>query len=277
LEHPLSPESTGPSGPLAAAGRRILLVRHGESTANVAAGIAERAGAEVIDVEARDADVPLSELGRRQAGTLGDALSEKLGHDWAADARVWSSPYRRAIETARIATDAPEGARAPHDGGDGFVIDERLRDRELGIIDALTSRGVDSRLPDEAARRRWLGKFYYRPPGGESWADVALRIRSFLRDVGDVGDVGDANTGARPLVVFTHDAVVSLFVYVLLRFDEGQLSDFLAARTVANASVTSFVVGADARWSLESFADASHVVSAGVPATEHAGTDTDGS
>jgi broad specificity phosphatase PhoE len=252
LEHPLTP--------------RILLVRHGESTANVAAAEAERAGLEAIDVEARDADVRLSDLGREQAATLGDALREKLGADWQSAARVWSSPYLRARETARIATAATEATAATDPGS--ILIDERLRDRELGIIDALTSVGVDARLPGEAARRRWLGKFYYRPPGGESWADVALRVRSFLRD---------AETHDGPTVVFTHDAVVSLFAYVLLRFDEAELTRFLAERVVANASITSFRADAAGGWSLESFADATHVVSAGVPATEHTGTDADGS
>jgi broad specificity phosphatase PhoE len=261
LEHPLT--------------QRILLVRHGESTANVAAAEAERAGLEAIDVEARDADVRLSALGREQAATLGDALREKLGADWQRTARVWSSPYRRARETARIATGAAEATEATAataatavTAPAGILIDERLRDRELGIIDALTSSGVDARLPSEAARRRWLGKFYYRPPGGESWADVALRVRSFLRD---------AETHGGPTVVFTHDAVVSLFVYVLLRFDEAELTRFLAERVVANASITSFRADAGGGWSLESFADATHVVASGVPATEHTGTDADGS
>ncbi|MGH1525518.1 histidine phosphatase family protein [Leifsonia sp. L25] len=131
---------------------KILLVRHGESTANVAATAAEAAGEEVIDVGARDADVPLSELGERQAAALRPRLAAELGAD-RRGALVWSSPYRRAVSTARLALD-----------GDAFVVDERLRDRELGILDALTRHGVDTRLPQEAARRRWLGTFYYRPP-----------------------------------------------------------------------------------------------------------------
>jgi broad specificity phosphatase PhoE len=244
--------------PVGAETRRILLVRHGESTANVAAGVAERAGHEVIDVGARDADVELSELGRTQAATVRGALRAQLGDDWASTARVWSSPYLRAVQTARIATE-----------GDGFRVDERLRDRELGIIDTLTSSGVDARLPDEAARRRWLGKFYYRPPGGESWADVALRIRSLLRDL--------EAAGSGPVVVFTHDAVVSLFVYVLLQLDEDRLTRFLADRIVGNASITSFATDVGGGWTLEAFGDASHVVGAGVRATEHTGTDNDGS
>ena len=268
------------SGGAGAGPRRILLVRHGESTANVAAGEAERAGLEVIDVGSRDADVELSELGRRQAATVGDALAGQLGADWLGTSRVWTSPYRRARQTAQLAAGAEAGAGggapagsterdARVNDGDGFLVDERLRDRELGILDALTTLGVDTRLPQESARRSWLGKFYYRPPGGESWADVALRIRSFLRDA-------EPAAGTAPLVVFTHDAVVSLFAYVLLRFDEDQLTRFLAERVVSNASITSFVPDGDGRWTLESFADASHVEAAGITATEHTGTDTDG-
>ncbi len=67
------------------------------------------------------------------------------------------------------------------------LTDERLRDRELGILDRLTRLGVKTRYPDEAERRLWLGKLYYRPPGGESWADVALRLRSILDELNTLG------------------------------------------------------------------------------------------
>jgi broad specificity phosphatase PhoE len=263
----------------AGAVRRILLVRHGESTANVAAGRAERAGLETIAVEGRDADVRLTELGRRQAATVADALRAQLEGRPLSDARVWSSPYRRAIETARIATGVAVDVDAPHGDDDGFLLDERLRDRELGILDTLTTLGVETRLPAEAARRRWLGKFYYRPPGGEAWTDVALRIRSFLRDAvpAESDSAGSQPTGASPLIVFTHDAVVSAFAYVLLRLDETRLNSFLSERVVGNASITSFVSDAAGEWRLESFGDASHVEAAGVAATEHAGTEHDAS
>lgn len=251
------------------AGRRILLVRHGESTANVAAAAAENAGLEVIDVQASDPHVQLSELGRRQAAAAATALRAQLGAGSLSRDRVWSSPYLRAVETARIAMGTGSDLTAPPIGGDSFLVDERLRDRELGILDTLTSRGVDVRFPQEAARRRWLGKFYYRPPGGESWADVALRVRSFLRDI--------EWSGSAPLVIFTHDAVVSLFTYVLLRLDEAELMRFLADRVVPNASITSFTSDAEGLWHLDAFGDAGHVQAAGVPTTEHTGTDDDGS
>ena len=58
--------------------------------------------------------------------------------------------------------------------------DERLRERDFGAFDGMTGAGIREQYPDEAKRRDLLGKFYYRPPGGESWADVALRVRSLL-------------------------------------------------------------------------------------------------
>src|SRR4051794_23066848 len=135
----------------------IWLARHGESAGNVAATRAELNGDEVLAIDARDADVSLTEAGVEQAGALGAWLAEQ-----ERPIALWCSPFRRAHDTARIARE-----RAGLDTE--IRLDERLRDRELGIVDLLTSRGIQARYPDEAARRLRLGKFWYRPPGGESW------------------------------------------------------------------------------------------------------------
>src|SRR5690349_19625509 len=101
---------------------RLWLVRHGESVANIAATGAEREGLERIPIDSRDADVPLSATGREQA--------EALGTWWARNRddvdTCWVSPYRRARETLQIAR-GDDLDRAP------AIVDERLRDRELGI------------------------------------------------------------------------------------------------------------------------------------------------
>jgi broad specificity phosphatase PhoE len=132
---------------------------------------------------------------------------------------VISSPDRRANESATIAL----GHLAIP-----VYIDERLRDRELGILDRLTSRGVAARLPSEDARRRYLGKFYYRPPGGESWADVALRLRSALGDC-----------SGRRVLIFAHEAVVHLIRYVV---EEASVDDVLryGHTPLANAGLTAW-------------------------------------
>ena len=231
----------------------LWLVRHGESTANIAASIAERELREAIDAEHRDADVPLSTGGRLQAAALGKWVAANT-----TPTTVWSSPYVRARQTAQIALQpsVPEAV---------IRYDERLRDRELGVLDLLTSIGVDKRFPEEATRRRWLGKFYYRPPGGESWADVALRVRSFLRDLDNLADDG-------PALVVAHDAVVMLFLYVCLGLDEEELLDFSQTHVVLNASVTRLTREDEtSAWTLEAFSDVQHLAESDAPITSHPG------
>ena len=46
---------------------RLWLVRHGQSQGNVARDAAHEAGLDVIDLDLRDVDVPLSDLGHHQA------------------------------------------------------------------------------------------------------------------------------------------------------------------------------------------------------------------
>jgi probable phosphoglycerate mutase len=198
------------------------IIRHGQSTGNVAAASAEDEGLDLIDIEERDADVPLSDTGRDQAAAVGRWLQGLPADERPLTAVV--SPYLRTRQTAEIALadlDIPS------------VRDERLRDRELGILDRLTTRGVKAKHPEEAERRARHGKFYYRPPGGESWADVLLRLRSLLRDV-------DAeNPGGRVLLV-GHDAVVSLVRCIIEGLEEKEVMETARATPIANCSITSW-------------------------------------
>ena len=79
----------------------LLLIRHGESAANVAAATAEAAGVEVVDIPLRDADVPLTPVGSDQAEALGARLAALAATEYPRS--VWVSPYLRARETASIA------------------------------------------------------------------------------------------------------------------------------------------------------------------------------
>src|SRR5687768_8549943 len=55
----------------------LWIVRHGESSGNVARDRAEAEQLEVIDIAERDVDVPLSDLGKRQAEALGHWTAEQ--------------------------------------------------------------------------------------------------------------------------------------------------------------------------------------------------------
>ena len=230
----------------------LYLVRHGESIGNVAATQAEVDQLDAIPIDIRDADVPLSSTGEEQAR----ALSEWLADERASIDLYWVSPYLRARQTLEIALGDDAAATR-------IAIDERLRDRELGILDLLTRRGVARLHPEETDRRRHLGKFYHRPPGGESWADVALRLRSFLGDA----MAADGDT----VLVVAHDAVVMLFLYLLLGLPEPELLDFAAANTVLNASVTHVVREGDG-WKLVAFSSVDHLRREGADVTVHPGS-----
>ncbi|MCU1376341.1 MAG: phosphoglycerate mutase [Actinomycetia bacterium] len=205
----------------------LWLVRHGESAGNVARDAAEAAGLPMIDVATRVMDVPLCVRGESQARTLGAWIGglpegERPTHTMA-------SPYVRAQETAHLVLEA---SGCPPDEID-VEIDERLREREFGILDRLTRAGIEERFPEQAAARAVLGKFYHRPPGGESWADVALRLRSLL------DSVGRQYAGDRLLVV-SHQVVISVMRYLLERLTEAELLAIDRSRELANCSLAVF-------------------------------------
>ncbi|MDG4810241.1 histidine phosphatase family protein [Micromonospora sp. WMMD1120] len=219
----------------------LWIVRHGESTANVAATHAEASGAELIDLTHRDADVPLSATGEDQARATGRWLAELPDAKRPHVAVV--SPYLRAVQTARLAlagTDVPVHR------------DERLRDRELGILDGLTGHGVRRRYPEEAERRARLGKFYYRPPGGESWTDVALRLRTLL------GDLRRDHEGCQVLL-FGHDALVFLLRYLVEGLTEEELMGHTRREVIANCSITEWSADTEGRLVLTAFNAVGHL------------------
>jgi broad specificity phosphatase PhoE len=222
--------------------RELLLIRHAESTANVAGAAVEGSDAETVEMPVRDADVPLTDYGRDQASAIA-AWLQSLPDDEFPDA-VWSSPYLRVFETARLGT-ASQRTRLP------IRIDERLRDRETGILEGLTTRGIEARLPAEAARRRRVGKFYYRPPGGESWADVTLRSRSILADL----DRQDASR----VLIFSHDTTILTIHAICGRLMEGQILELERAEPLANASITHLVLSDAGDWSVAGYNSVEHL------------------
>jgi broad specificity phosphatase PhoE len=202
----------------------IVVVRHGESVGNIAATDAGRRGAKRLDLDFRDADTPLSDTGQEQARAVGAYLKEGDRND--CPDLIVCSPYRRAAETAATAVDT-------WGCGHEVVLDERLRERDLGVFDGLTSTGIKAAYASEAERRSRVGKFYYQPPSGESWCDVTLRVRSLL------SDLRDGYEGKR-VWLFTHQAVIMSIRYVLENLTEQELLEIDATKDLPNCSVTSY-------------------------------------
>jgi broad specificity phosphatase PhoE len=222
----------------------LWVVRHGQSAGNVARDAAELGGLATIDIAHRDVDVPLSPLGERQAEALGDWFAA-LPRDQRPEV-VLSSPYARARQTAdRViaALQAPADAAPVADDDVRGVIarlrDERLREKEFGILDRLTPLGIRAKYPDLAEQRLHVGKFYFRPPGGESWCDVILRLRSFL-------DMLTREYRGDRVLVVAHQVIVNCLRYLLERLDEERILAIDRLGDVPNCGVTSYRFDANA-------------------------------
>jgi broad specificity phosphatase PhoE len=213
---------------------RLWLVRHGQSQGNVARDIADEAGHHEIAIDVRDVDVPLSELGIRQAKAVGEWFAA-LPPDERPEV-ILSSPYVRAKQTAKIICEAGALAGGPA----GPIIDERLREREFGIFDRLTTAGIRARFPEEAAHRAMLGKFYHRPPGGESWADVILRLRSVMNTI-------NLHYSDRRVLVVCHQVVVLCFRYILEGLEEADILAIDREADVLNCGICAYEFEADAK------------------------------
>jgi probable phosphoglycerate mutase len=213
---------------------RLWIVRHGESAGNVARDAAYASGLSVIDIAQRDVDVPLSALGVRQSRALGEWFGGLAEEE--RPTVVLTSPYLRARQTATMIREAGGVA---HDAPS--VIDERLREKEFGILDRLTKLGIEQRFPDQAALRARIGKFYFRPPGGESWCDVILRLRSVL----DTVSLHYSNAGTRILIV-GHQVIVLCLRYLIEELTEDEILAIDRAGEVANCGVTSYTLDRNA-------------------------------
>jgi broad specificity phosphatase PhoE len=207
--------------------RTLWIVRHGQSAGNVARDAAEAAGHHIIDIAERDIDTPLSELGRRQAGALGQWFGEL-----PADRRpevVLCSPYVRARETAHLLL----GAAGISERSVRLRFDERLREKEFGILDRLTVHGIRRKYPELSEQRSHVGKFYFRPPGGESWCDVILRLRSLV-------EMMTREHGSQRVLVVGHQVIVNCMRYLIECMDEAQILAIDKRADVPNCGVTSY-------------------------------------
>lgn len=175
-------------------------------------------------------DVPLSEAGIGQSIALGGWFQSQAEKPTV----IISSPYLRARETARIIAETISFENPQ------ILFDERLRERELGIFDRLTKLGATAKYPEESQKRELVGKFYYRPPGGENWADVALRIRGVWRDLRE-------NFAGAKILIVTHEVVVRVFRYVLENLSEAEIMAIDRAGDVENCAVTSYIFEAQTK------------------------------
>ena len=157
----------------------IYYIRHGETAWNAAGRLQ---GAQ---------DVPLNDLGRRQAFQAGSILADLFGRDGRDKTSLAfvASPLGRARSTmdlVREVLDLPPG---------GYALDDRLREIGYGRWEGSTLAEMQAQDPVLFARRQ-TEKWTMSPPGGETYASVQLRMRdwydSLLTDTVAVAHGGTA-------------------------------------------------------------------------------------
>jgi len=208
--------------------RALWFVRHGQSEGNVLRDAAEADELDRVELPTRDADVPLSELGTQQAQAFGRWLAGSPASE--RPTVVLASPYLRALQTAAHlgAAAAEQGVLLPE-----IEVDERLRDREMGVWDTLTWRGILATDPQEAERARRTGRYYHRPPGGESWADLVLRLRSLLAEL-------VAGRAAERVLLVSHDVPIQLCRSLLEGTGEADVVRLITGTRYVNCGLSSF-------------------------------------
>ena len=106
-------------------------------------------------------EVPLTAVGRQQAKEWAPAFQS-----WSI-APIWTSPLGRCQETARIIAAA---LQCP------LAVEPALLEIDLGDWEGLTREEMRLRNPG-AYEARGKNMATYRPPGGESFADLLERVR----------------------------------------------------------------------------------------------------
>jgi probable phosphoglycerate mutase len=202
----------------------LILLRHGQSAANVAFPAADAKGHLESGLTGRDRDVELTDLGVAQAEAVGAWLA-RLPADRVPEVPI-TSPYLRAKETWRIAAETSGLSFPP------ATTDERLVDRLLGDLEMMTRAAIVRDFPDEA-RYHGTTDYRWRPPNGESFGDIRIRLKSFLDDI-------NTDHAGRRVVVTAHDAVVLMMRAVIEDLDWDAVDEVAAGNTVQNASISVF-------------------------------------
>jgi len=140
----------------------LYFVRHGQTSWNFARRIQGQ-----LDTE-------LNETGRGQAAGNGQRLAQL--RDDIATLDFVASPLQRCRETMEIIRERLGMSR------EGYGTDDRLKEIHFGSWQGTHWPEVSTVDPDGAADRL-ADPYNWRPPGGESYADLTERCAAWLADI----------------------------------------------------------------------------------------------
>lgn len=157
---------------------RVFFIRHGRTSWNDDGRIQGHT------------DIPLNDAGRAELGALRVPLEYR---EWP----VYASPLKRTLETARLLR-----LKAP-------ALEPRLMEMHYGDWEGATWAELEARYGEALAARARRG-LEFRPDGGESPAELKLRLTSWLDDIGALG---------RDTVAVTHKGVIRMALAMATGWD----------------------------------------------------------
>lgn len=217
---------------LDASPKTLVLVRHGQSTLNVARTKTPIFFSSPEDrapfVGIPDQKVTLSPKGRMEARGTGKGLSGRMasGFEYAYD-----SGYVRTVETLDLILeelremDPTQKAVRKHS-----IL---IRERETGYTYCMTKPEVEAAFPWFQEYWDTLGPIFARPIGGESVADVIERVQIFLSEM-------FAETKGKRVLIVLHGRVLAAMRYLLEDWSYSELEAFLTGVSPINCGVTTY-------------------------------------
>jgi broad specificity phosphatase PhoE len=219
---------SGHSGPAL-----LVVVRHAESIRNQVKKdtvyFADDAARRVVR-GTPDHQVELTEAGHEQALQTGRAIRDRFG---AFDC-IYTSGYARTEQTAQALLAAySEQERT----GLQIETDFYIRERDPGYTYDMTEAEAMAAFPWLGEYWQTFGGFFSRPPGGESLADLAARVDTFL------STLDREHAGQRVLVV-AHGGTIRCLRFLLERWEYGKVTQLLRDDPPINCGVTTYRAGA---------------------------------
>jgi probable phosphoglycerate mutase len=198
----------------------IIAVRHGETLWNK------------IEKQQGHLNSDLTELGIRQAQAMTRGL-KGLAIDY-----FYSSDLGRAVQTSLILSQAI---------GMKFKQDNRLRERNLGILQGLTKSEFEIKYPDDALKLA-SGDPDYQIPDGESIRERYTRCISFVEEL-------SLKHSGKTILIVAHGGVLMSFFHKALEIPLGSPRKY----SLFNGSINIFSLSENSNWRLEIWGDISHM------------------
>lgn len=213
----------------------LSLIRHGESETNA-----------TPDLMGQGSDVPLTEKGKKQAMMLHNKLQKRCeGFDF-----IYSSPYTRALDTAKIVKGNTKQE---------IILAEELREYSAGEW----TGGSRSKILNADMKYKMAHLDHcFLPPNGESLNMVARRTGQWIEqtimynpDMIELSRVRQAN-GFAPINIacFSHGMAIKCILHYIMGFDKS----FTWKVNIENTSVSKVFFGRSG-WMLHNINDYSHL------------------